>query len=65
MENLTKELDFRSLKSDFDDVCNTVNDGKESVVLVLKSGRKVFIMPESGYDNISRFVISNSTFQLL
>lgn len=57
MKELTKELSFETLKNNFDQVCNEVNNGSESMTLTLKSGRKVFLMNEESYDNISRFVI--------
>ena len=60
MENITKELDFTSLNNHFDEVCDEVNDNKEVMTLTLKSGRKVFIMPEENYNNISRFVMVNT-----
>lgn len=52
------EISFTTLKNDFNNVCNQVNEGKEAVTLTLKSKRKVYIMPEESYDNIERFVIS-------
>ena len=52
------EISFTTLKNDFDNVCNQVNDHKEAIALTLKSNRKVYIMPEESYDNIQRFVIS-------
>lgn len=57
MKNLIKEMDFISLKDNFDTVCDNVNDSSATVALNLKSGRRVFIIPEENYDNISRFVI--------
>lgn len=65
MKNVTRELDSQSLKTNFDSVCDTVNDNNEAVTLILKSGRKVIIMPEKSYDSISRFMISGTTFQPL
>ena len=56
-----KEINFESLKSDFDAVCNQVNDDKEVLTLTLKSNRKVYIMPEDNYDSIERFVITGLT----
>ncbi|MBO5033068.1 MAG: hypothetical protein J6C19_01575 [Lachnospiraceae bacterium] len=61
MNNGIKEINFTSLKNDFDKVCGEVNDSREAVALTLKSGRKVFIMPEENYDNISRFVMVNAS----
>lgn len=59
MKNTVKEMDFMSLKNNFDAVCDSVNDNGEAVALNLKSGRKVYIMPEENYDNISHFVIKS------
>ncbi len=65
MKKTVQELDFLSLKNNFDDVCDTVNKDNEPVALTLKSGRKVFIMPEERYNGISRFVISTTTYNRL
>lgn len=59
MDNSVKELDFVSLQKRFDDVCEDVNKNRRAAALALKSGRKVFIMPEENYDNISRFIVEN------
>ena len=59
MKNSVKEMDFVSLKNNFDAVCDDVNEKGESVTLALKSGRKVFIMPEENYDDISHFIIKS------
>ena len=59
MKNLVKEMDFVSLKNNFDAVCDEVNKKGESVALALSSGRKVFIMPEENYDDISHFIIKS------
>lgn len=59
MNNSVKEMDFVSLKNNFDAVCDDVNGNGEAVTLTLKSGRKVFIMPEENYDEISHFVIKS------
>lgn len=59
MKNLVKEMDFVSLKNNFDAVCEDVNEKGESVALTLNSGRKVFIMPEENYDDISHFIIKS------
>lgn len=59
MKNTVKEMDFMSLKNNFDAVCDSVNDNGEAVALNLKSGRKVYIMPEENYDNVSHFVIKS------
>lgn len=53
------EISFTSLKNDFDTICNQVNEGKETVTLTLKNNRKVYIMPEEGYDNIDRFIVTS------
>lgn len=65
MKSVTKEIDFTTLKERFDQVCDEVNSSKEAATLTLKSGRKVFIMPEEGYDNISRFIMVNTTVNTL
>ncbi len=59
MKNLVKEMDFVSLKNNFDAVCDDVNEKGNSVALTLSSGRKVFIMPEENYDEISHFIIKS------
>lgn len=59
MKNAVKEMDFISLKNNFDAVCDRVNENGEAVALNLKSGRKVYIMPEENYDNVSHFVIKS------
>lgn len=59
MKNAVKEMDFISLKNNFDTVCDRVNENGEAVALNLKSGRKVYIMPEENYDNVSHFVIKS------
>lgn len=61
MKSITKEINFTSLKDNFDKVCDEVNSSKEAMTLTLKNGRKVFILPEEDYDNISHFVIVNTT----
>ncbi len=53
-----KEINFNSLKNDFDAICDQVNQDKEAVTLTLKSNRKVYIMPEESYDKVERFVIT-------
>ena len=60
-----KEMDFTTLKNNFDEICDEINKGNETVTLTLKSGRKVFIMPEKNYDNISRYVIDNNSVNIL
>lgn len=57
MKDTVKEMDFISLKRNFDAVCDNVNENGEAVALNLKSGRKVYLMSEENYDNISHFVI--------
>ena len=59
MNNSVKEMDFVSLKNNFDAVCDDVNGKGETVAPTLKNGRKVFIMPEENYDEISHFVIKS------
>ncbi len=54
-------MDFTTLKNNFEEICDEVNNGTEAVALSLKSGRKVFIMPEKNYDNISHIVIVNTS----
>ena len=44
MNDLTKELSFETLKNNFNNVCDEVNNSKEAMTLTLKSGRKVFLM---------------------
>lgn len=53
-----KEINFNSLKNDFDAICDQVNQDKEAVTLTLKNNRKVYIMPEENYDKVERFVIT-------
>ncbi|MCI8315532.1 MAG: type II toxin-antitoxin system Phd/YefM family antitoxin [Lachnospiraceae bacterium] len=65
MKELLKEMDFTTLKNNFDEICDEINKGNETVTLTLKSGRKVFIMPEKNYDNISRYVIDNNSVNIL
>lgn len=55
------EITFTTLNENFDSVCNQVNDDKDTVTLTLKSGRKVFLMPEENYDCIERFFITKMT----
>lgn len=61
MKNLVRETDFTTLKNNFNEICDEVNNGDEAIALSLKSGRKVFIMPEKNYDNISRIYIVNTS----
>ncbi len=59
MKDLVRETDFTTLKNNFDELCDEINSGSEAVALSLKSGRKVFVMPEKNYDSITRFVMVN------
>lgn len=61
MKDLVREMDFTTLKDNFDELCDEINNGNEAVTLTLKSGRKVFIMPEKNYDNISRIIMVNTS----
>ena len=61
MKDLVRETDFTTLKNNFDELCDEINNGDETVALTLKSGRKVFIMPEKNYDNISRIIMVNTS----
>lgn len=65
MKESLKEMDFTTLKNNFDELCDEINKGTETVTLTLKSGRKVFIMPEKNYDSISRYVIDNNSVNVL
>lgn len=65
MKESLKEMDFTTLKNNFDEICDEINKGDETVTLTLKSGRKVFIMPEKNYNNISRYVIDNNSVNVL
>lgn len=56
-----KEMDFTTLKNNYNEVYDEINSGNEAVTLTLKSGRKVFIMPEENYNNISRFIMINTS----
>lgn len=53
------EIDFTSLKNNFDTICEQVNDEHETVTLTLKNNRKVFFVSEESYDNIDRFFITS------
>ncbi len=55
------EITFTTLKDNFDSISDQVNDDKEAVTLTLKSGRKVYLMPEESYDSIGRFFITKMT----
>lgn len=61
MKDLVREMDFTTLKNNFDELCDEINNGSDAVALNLKSGRKVFIMPEKNYDNISRILVVNTS----
>lgn len=65
MKESLKEMDFTTLKNNFDEICDEINKSDEAVTLTLKSGRKVFIMPEKNYNNISRYVIDNNSVNVL
>ncbi|GFI22058.1 hypothetical protein IMSAGC011_00831 [Lachnospiraceae bacterium] len=65
MKESLKEMDFTTLRNNFDQICDEINKGNETVTLTLKSGRKVFIMSEENYDNISRYVIDNNSVNVL
>lgn len=53
MKESLKEMDFTTLKNNFDEICDEINKGNETVTLTLKSGRKVFIMAEESYENVN------------
>ncbi len=59
MKDLVRETDFTTLKNNFEEICDEINNGGDAVALSLKSGRKVFVMPEKNYDSITRFVMVN------
>ncbi|MDE6618889.1 MAG: type II toxin-antitoxin system Phd/YefM family antitoxin [Lachnospiraceae bacterium] len=61
MKDLVREMDFTTLKNNFDEICDEINNGSDAVALTLKSGRKVFIMPEKNYDNISHIVMIHTS----
>jgi prevent-host-death family protein len=65
MKNLTKELSYESLRDNFNDVCEQVNSGTDAITLNLKNGRNVYIVPEENYDNISKFVMINTSSNAL
>ena len=65
MKDFVKETDFTSLKNNFNEICDEINGGNEAVALTLKSGRKVFIVPEENYNSISRFVMINASSNAL
>lgn len=54
-----KEMDFTTLKNNFDEVCDGINSGSGTVTLTLGNGRSVYIMSEENYNSISRFVLVN------
>lgn len=49
MKDLVREMDFTTLKNNFEEICDEINNGGDAVALSLKSGRKVFVMPEKNY----------------
>lgn len=59
MNDAVKEFNFRSLKDKFDAVCEAVNENGASAVLTLDSGRKVYMIPEETYDEISHFMFKH------
>ncbi len=59
MKNLVKEMDFVTLKDNFDAVCDDVNEKGDAVALTLSSGRTVFLLPEENYDDVSHFIIKS------
>ncbi len=61
MKDLVREMDFTTLKNNFDELCDEINNGSDAAALNLKSGRKVFIMPEKNYDSISRILVVNTS----
>ena len=52
------EINFETLDENFETICDEINDSKEAVTLSLKSGRKVYILPEENYNNVSHFVMA-------
>ena len=52
------EINFTSLKNNFNTICDQVNEKKETVTLTLKNNRKVYIMSEDNYDSIDRFFVT-------
>ena len=61
MKDLVREMDFTTLKNNFNELCDEINNGDEAAILRLNSGRKVFILPEENYNNISRIVMFNTS----
>lgn len=61
MKDLVREMDFETLKNNFDELCDEINNGSDAAALTLRSGRKVFIMPEKNYDSISRIIMVNTS----
>lgn len=61
MKDLVREMDFTTLKNNFDAICDEINNGSDAATLTLKSGRKVFIMPEKNYDNISHIIMVHTS----
>ncbi len=60
MKDLVRETDFTTLKNNFDELCDEINNGSEAVALSLSSGRKVFIVPEKNYDSITHIMVHTS-----
>lgn len=61
MKDLVKEMDFTTLRNNFNEVCDEINNGSDAAILTLTSGRKVFILPEENYNNISRLIMINAS----
>lgn len=60
-----KEINFSSLKNNFETISDQVNKNHETVTVSLKSGRKVYVMPEENYDQIQRFIIPRCSLNTL
>lgn len=60
-----KEINFTSLKNNFEAISDQVNGNHETVTVSLKSGRKVYVMPEENYDQIQRFIIPRCSLNTL
>jgi PHD/YefM family antitoxin component YafN of YafNO toxin-antitoxin module len=65
MKNLTNEINFETLRDNFDSLCDQVKDGNNAVTLTLKSGRKAYIISDDKFNDISHFVISNASSDAL
>ena len=62
MNSLVKDINFDTLKNNFNTICDDVNNNGTSVALTLKNNRKVFIIPEENYNNISCFISFQNPF---